>query len=326
MLAANVGGDTPLPQDGVIQITFDRYLNPLTANRQGVTLVDELGNIPGGPPIVEYDPVTRVVTISNPSPGAPWLQVGVIYKVEFPIATDEAGSFGLRAIDDATIDPATKPLTFQAAPPTGISPTPPTIDFCADVFPIFAATRASTNEVKGACTAVACHASGQSAAQGLVLETPDGIRATTIGVEAVEATTAALSTPLPPQAAFPTGMPLVDPGDPGDSYLLYKLLLPDSNGVPSASGTSVPYTACRPITAPFYYGPGAGFASADEQARLAEHVVGRRMPWGDWNAQAHAFGTGGGTPLTLDEIERIRLWIQEGAEIDDCSTCPATMP
>jgi predicted DNA-binding protein (UPF0251 family) len=35
------------------------------------------------------------------------------------------------------------------------------------------------------------------------------------------------------------------------------------------------------------------------------------MPWGQ-------------TPLTIDEMERIRLWIAEGAEVDDCTTCPTT--
>jgi hypothetical protein len=326
VLAANVSGQIPLPQDGVIQVAFDRYLNPLTANRQGVTLLDENGFVPGGPPIVQYDPVARMVTISNPTPGKPWLVVGQFYKVVFPVATDEAGSFGLRSIDDATIDPSTKAITFQVAAPTGSPPTLPTIDFCTDVFPIFAARRASTTATKGVCTNAACHAAGGTAAQGLVLETPDDIRRTAIGVQAVETTTAALSTPLPPQPAFPVGMPIVDPGDPGDSYLLYKMLLPDQNGVPSADGVSVPYTACRPVTAPFFYGPGAGFASADEQARLAAHVVGRRMPWGDWDDATHSFGSGGGTPLTFDELERIRLWIQEGAEVDDCSNCPATLP
>lgn len=314
----------------MIEITFDRYLNPGTANRQGVELVDENGFVPGGPPIVQYDPVTRVITISNPTPGKAWLAVGQFYKLVFPVATDDGGPFGLRAIDGATIDPSTKTITFEVAAPTGNPPVLPAIDFCADVFPIFAAKRTSTFATKGACTNGACHAAG-TGATGVVLETPDEIQRTLIGIEAAETATAANTTPLPPQAAFPVGMPLVDPGDPGNSYLLYKLLLPDQNGVPSARGASIAYTTstsagCKAVTAPFDYGPVAAFASADEGARLAAHVVGRRMPWGDWDDATQSFTLGGGTPLTLDEIERVRLWIQEGAEIDDCASCTATMP
>jgi hypothetical protein len=120
-------------------------------------------------------------------------------------------------------------------------------------------------------------------------------------------------------------MPIIDPGNPGDSYLIYKLLLPDEDGsIPDAGGASISYTPCASgsVTPPFDYGPG-GFASADEAARLTAHVQGRRMPWGDFQA-------GGGvdvhaTPLTLDEIERIRLWIAQGAQVDDCA-CAATSP
>jgi len=282
--------------------------------------------VPGSPPIVTYDPVVRVVTISNPSPGKPWLEVGQFYTLVFPVATDDGGPFGLRAIDDATIDPATKAIAFQVAPPNGSPPVVPTIDFCVDVFPIFAAKRDPF--MRGACTASGCHAGDNTAAEGLVLAKPDEIRRTAIGVLAAETANSALTTPLPPQAAFPVGMPIIDPGDPGNSYLLYKLLIPDLNGVPSASGTSFAYAcAGASITPPFDYGIAAGFASADEQARLSNYVVGRRMPWGDYTGDPlHPFTLGGGTPLTLDEIERIRAWIAQGAEIDECpDNCP-TIP
>lgn len=329
VVAANVGTQTPLPQDGVIQIAFDRYLSPLSVNRQGVGLRDLFGGAPASP-IIQYDPVTRVVTLSNPNPGQPWLDVGKSYEVVFPIATEEAGSFGVRAIDNATMDPATQPLGFVIAPPTGNPPSAPTIDFCRDVFPLFAATNTVTPNVGGRCTNVACHGIGNAdnpytAATGLVLSIAEGIRHTAIGVAASEATTGAPSTPLAPQFVFPAGMPIIDPGNPGDSFLIYKLLLPDEDGsVPDAGGASIPYTSCGPITPPFDYGPGASFASADEATRLAAHVPGRRMPWGDFDAgtiDTHA------TPLTLDEIERIRLWIAQGASVVDCpSTCPSKTP
>jgi hypothetical protein len=331
VVSANVGPQTPLPQDGVIQITFDRYLSPLSVNRQGVALRDLFGGAPDSP-IVQYDPVTRVVTMSNPNPGQPWLEVGKTYEVFFPIATSEAGSFGLRAIDNATMDPATQPLGFSIAPPTGNPPALPKIDFCTDVFPLFTAKYADPSFANfgGRCTNRSCHATQTgdatySAATGLVLSSPEGIRHTALGVAAAETTTGGTSTSLSPQFVFPAGMPIIDPGNPGDSYLIYKLLLPDEDGsVPDAGGASISYTPCSgSITPPFDYGPGASFASPDEAARLSAHVQGRRMPWGNFLA-------GGdidlqATPLTLDEIERIRLWIAQGAQVDDCS-CLATSP
>ena len=331
VVAANVSPQTPLPQDGVVQIAFDRYLSPLSVNRQSVGLRDLFGGAPNSP-IVQYDPVTRVVTMSNPNPGQPWLEVGHSYEIVFPIATSDPASFGIRAIDNAPMDPATGPLGFAIAPPTGNPPASPKIDFCNDVFPLFAARYQDPNlgNVGGRCTNIACHGTGSgsatyAAATGLVLNSAEGIRHTALGVQAAETTTGALSTPLAPQLVFPAGMPIIDPGNPGDSYLLYKLLLPDEDGsLPDAGGASTSYTpSCGSVTAPFDYGPGASFASPDEAARLAAHVPGRRMPWGDFDAGAidtHA------TPLTLDEIERIRLWITQGAQVDDCSACQATIP
>ena len=310
-------------------MTFDRYLNPLSVNRQGVTIVDEFGNVPTTP-IVQYDPVTRVVTLLNPTPGAKWLEVGQFYKLVFPVSQPDADTLGLRAIDGATIDPETPPIGFAVIAPLSppLPPGEPTIDFCADVYPLFQAHTFSATQ--GACANANCHGvAGQEPllvpAMGLDLQSEEGIRHTAIGVAASE-TSGAQTTPLSTQPSFAVGMPIIAPNDPGDSYLLYKLLLPDENGVPSARGTSVPYTACKPVTPPWDYGPSADFASQDEAARLAAKIPGRRMPWGDFDPSTTSFGVHGGTPLTLDEIERIRLWIQQGAEVDDCvaRACQAT--
>lgn len=333
VIAANVGLGTPLPQDGVIAITFDRYLNPGTVNRQGVALRDEFGNPPACgstpfcDPLVDYDPVTRVVRLSNPNPGQPWLQVGVPVQVIFPVATEEAGSLGLRAIDGASIDPTQTPLAFTIAPPTGNPPQAPKIDFCADVFPIFGGLRPGTGS-RGVCSNAACHGTQSeapvlSAAQGLVLESEDGIRFTALGVPAEEAATGAITTATSPSPAFPSGMPIIDPGNPADSYLIYKLLLPSSG---ARASLSLAYTlACsKTVTGAFDYGPSASLASDDETNRLAAHVTGARMPWGDLDDAGLAFHFPG-TGLSIDDIERIRLWISQGAEVDDCSQCLGTL-
>ncbi len=320
VIAANVGPTTTLPIDGAIQIAFDRYLNPSTVNRQGIGLRDTFGNAPDSP-IVDYDPITRVITLLNPNPSQPWLTVGTPYEVVFPLATNEAGSFGLRAIDGATIDPTTQPIAFSASAATGTPFAPPHIDFCSDVMPIFRAVR--KDGIEGACGSASCHGIPEGklfSAQGLVLDTEEGIRHTAIGVQAEEATTAGTTTPLASQSVFPVGMPIIDPGNPGDSFLIYKLLK-DDYGVPDASGITLRYDIldCGAIPVAQDYpgtpvtdlGPASSdqhFATPDEGARLANLVVGRRMPWGD-------------KALSIDEMERIRLWIAQGAVVDDCSAC-----
>lgn len=328
MIAANVGVNTPLPNNGVIKVAFDRYINPLTMNRQGIGLRDLFGNAPDSP-IIQYDPVTRTASISNPGKDPNWLIEGATYELSFPIATDEAGSFGLRAIDGATMDPTTPKIAFTvgAALDAGTTdagtppPQVPTIDFCKDIYPLFAAPYANPQEqyVQGMCSNASCH-SGSSAATGLRLDLPEGIRHTAIGVEATEATTAALSVPITAQNSFPVGMPIIDPGDPGHSFLMYKLLLPDVNGAPDGTGAGFSYTlTCGNVTPAFDYGPNPHLASPDEATRLAQYVHGRRMPWGDPTPPS-TFTTNGGTPLTLDELERISAWIQQGAPVAD--NCP----
>lgn len=328
VVAANVGLGTPLPQDGVIAITFDRYLNASTVNRQGVALRDEFGNAPDSP-LVDYDPVTRVVRLSNPNPGQAWLQVGTPYQLQFPIPGAEAGAFGLRAIDGATFDPTAGAIGFTVSAPTGNPPQDPKIDFCADVFPLFAAQR--TNASRGLCSNKACHGTQTldpqlSAAMGLVLESEDGIRHTALGVLAEEAATNALTTASSPQATFPSGMPIIDPGNPANSYLIYKLLLPPQANDLTTVAPPLAYTltCSKTVTAPFDYGPSASFASADESARLAVHVIGRRMPWGSLDNSGPDYSQPA-AQMSLDDIERIRLWITQGAIVDDCSTCQAQL-
>jgi hypothetical protein len=318
VVAANVGVNKAMPANGVIQIAFDRFLSPATVNRQGVGLRDKFGNAPNSP-IVDYDPITRTMTLSNPNPGQDFLVVGQSYELVFPIATADGGPFGLRAIDGATMDPVAPILgttattiDFPVGPDSANLPTIPPIDFCSDIMALFNAP-SQGSPVVGACASSGCHGSKDKldTAMGLALKTEEGIRHTAIGVEAIETTTAAQSTALPSQATFPVGMPIITPGDPGSSYLLYKLLA-SSDFIATKTPRSQ-YTSCNTITGPFDYGPSPNLPTADEAARLSDLIQGRRMPWND-------------QPLTIDEMERIRAWILQGARVDDCSLCYASMP
>jgi hypothetical protein len=119
-------------------------------------------------------------------------------------------------------------------------------------------------------------------------------------------------------------MPIIDPGDPAHSYMIYKLLMPDANGAPDGTGAGFSYATspgCAPRAAPFDYGPNPNLASPDEATRLAQFVHGRRMPWGD-PTQGNTFTNTGGTPLTLDELERISVWILQGAPVTACALAP----
>ena len=98
-----------------------------------------------------YDPVARVVSLSNPSTKPTWLTPGATYTLSIGVAAagDYTGGTGPRAIDSATL---TAPVveTFQAVTPA--TPTPGAdraVDFCDDVLPIFQ-LRCSAGECHGA--------------------------------------------------------------------------------------------------------------------------------------------------------------------------------
>lgn len=119
------------------------------------------------------------------------------------------------AIDGATLALGQlRRFEFFAGPPTGAPFAEPKVDFCADVLPIFQAK----------CASPTCHGDGGQAAAGLVLTTPAGVAKTAIGVVARGAdTTGRSGAPESEGEVFGVGMPLVAPGNPASSWLLYKV-------------------------------------------------------------------------------------------------------
>ena len=109
------------------------------------------------------------------------------------------------------------------------------------------------------------------------------------------------------------------PEDPGNSWLLYKVLL----APPPVAPPSVPFTplvcAKGGAVAPEYRPRAEGITPAPdarEQQVLRDAVLGREMP----------FPNGGrdyaNLPLTFAEREVLRLWIRDGARVpDDCGSC-----
>jgi hypothetical protein len=321
-----------VPADGVIQIAFDRYLLPATITRQSYVIVDNT-NTPLESLALKtvYDPVARTVTIVGPEgPGRPWLTPDQSYKLILPIPRDPQSDLGgFRAIDRSPLhDQQKREFVFRAGQPTRLKLYEPTVDFCADVLPIFVTK----------CSDPSCHGPSDSAASSLVLGTSEGVRVTALGRVAQGSNTAArANTPEPTPSQFGANMEIIKPGDPGSSWLIYKLELARQ---PVVDAGPKPEILCTPPEgAPSIPGPAAPFGTlaparteADEieRAILNDYVLGREMPYpylpsvyvppspspAAPNPTAYYY-----TPLDFQERERIRIWIARGAEIRECGGC-----
>ena len=306
MLGANVGTNKPLPANGSIQLAFNRYLLPITVTRQAITITP-VGGSPLEPPIVTYDPVARTVTIKSPlQDGAskPWLVEGQSYRVTVKIPSD-ADKGGLLSLDGAPVAEPTS-VQFLVGPP-GLPFVEPKVRLCEDVLPILAAK----------CSGSGCHSDGGgTAASSLVLDTTIGLKGTALGRAAQGSTTGGTARPLAPGRVFGINMPLVDPGNPGNSWLLYKMLLAP---LPKP-GRPISYTCTVPLAPPVVYTPNGPYSEAPtdlETAVLQDYVPGREMPY----PVAGAATIYEQLPLTFNERELVRLWIAQGADVPDCQGC-----
>lgn len=314
LVAANVGPDRRLPPDGDILLTFDRLLLPATITRQAFLVYDAFGNAQS--PTVKYDPVTRLVTLANPQrDGSAWLRPDQPYTIVFPIAEGEDDSFGVRAIDRATFDPASPTrlgfLTTLAA--EGRREEPPAMRFCTDVLPLF----------EKHCSSPSCHgpplASGNSrAASGLLLSTPKGLWNTAIGRVANASNTGPRALEAPPSREFGLDMPIIAPGNAGSSFLLYKMLIaqPAPPGGLPAQRLKCDGSNGTPPHAPFE--PPIPFLalSEEERERLTDRVTGNVMPY-----PARPGSEDRTNNLSEAELLRISAWIAQGAHVEECGAC-----
>lgn len=313
LLGANVGPNMNLPANGAIQLAFDRYLLPGTETRQSAVLTP-VGAGSVTPAIVTYDPVARVVTLASPNPeGAPWLTEGQSYKVTLPVPTEENPGFGFRAIDGAPLE-APITLQFLVARPSAAGFAEPTVSFCDDVAPLFAKK----------CAGNTCHGGSGSAAAGLVLTTSKGLVGTAFRVAQGANTGGAArassgASPNEPLRPFGIDMALIAPGNPGQSWLLYKTLLAP---LPTVKVTDRRYTCDgsygTPLTS-FSLPPGATPAPSDrELAVLRDHVLGVEMPF---PPPGQVAPNAENQPLTFEEREVLRLWIAQQARVVECGAC-----
>lgn len=292
-------GCTPADSDcGVatntfIRLRFDRPLLPSTAVRQALRVYT--GRPENGAPAMtpRYDVLTRELTFYFNGRLLP----KVLYQVE--LLADEENPAFLRAYDGAPL--AREDVRERWSFMTGAAGDPafdfPTVEQEPTCDDILARLNASCG---GGC----CHG-GESPAMGLRLTDLDALRATAIGKVARQTDLGdRIGVPLTDPARFGVGMPVIDPGNPHNSYLLYKLLLSPRNLEPCRSPDCEPFTAL----------PGAERCRAPSEAErvlLAEWFVqGAPMPLDP------APGCAMSEPSAFDcaTFQALARWIERGAD------------
>ncbi len=221
-------GSTQALANTRIELVFDRYLDPRTVARQAVCLrsdpnpVESAEDCEGGILLnVTYDPAGRVVTYYVDPGQTPSLLPAATHYLTVYGAQSEGGGF--RAFDGARLEER-RELFFQVVDPGGLEPQlPPVVDD---------ATCEQTATSFGVCAS--CHirrpeatpdAPANEPPAGLELDSLE--RALATGTRAahggsVGATGNQLGAKTPDKLG--AGMPVLSPGDPGNSYLVYKML------------------------------------------------------------------------------------------------------
>jgi len=253
-----------------LELRFDRYLLPSTAIRQSVAIYtgnEDLG-VFAQP---EYDLVERVLVYKLPA--GTKLEPGVRYTVEV-LTPKEEDADGFRAFDGAALEEGEVPLTFdfrtRKIPSEFSAKAPNPYSDCDTMLEALA---------RAGCSSNSCHG-GDAARMGLRLDNWQGVDQTAIGAVAHQTDTGTGNVlENPPRMGV--NMPIVDPGRPENSYLMYKLLRNPSNfsGNPEVDCTKSVHNVPLPSgTCPE--------PSAAESQRLASYFVrGLPMPYNDRSAE-----------------------------------------
>lgn len=290
-MECTAAADCGVPVDVQLEFRFDRYLRPNTATRQSVRLYAADTPVFLEP---EYDPVERVV-IYRQSPGTE-LVPGIVYTVELPKPDVDETGFGFRAYDGAGLRDGNVPLTFRFRTSAARQGRPtPEMPSCEQVLELFGSARAG-------CARSDCHGTADTSGRALDLSTAEGLLRTAIGRTAHETETGTTSGEVAVNPdRFGVAMPVIARRSAGASYLLYKLLRQPENFRTADGQTCV---SRHTVELP----PGDCLFSEPESERLADaFVVGAAMPP---PGEPHA--------VTLEDLERLRRWINQGASMDGC--------
>jgi hypothetical protein len=226
---------------------FDRFLNPATVSRQAIRLYSgDPNGSPASPPFeVTYDPIERVVEYRTPSGYA--LEPATLYELELVVA-DSPESSGIRAIDGAPLAEGDLPLRVVFV--TGDEQ----VTSITDEAPNCDEIVGNADAVLKTCTGSACHRKGGNvvgqlavgdAPHSLWLDTPSHFSLTAVSRIARQTETGDQSGGVAAERSprFGVRMALVDPHNPGGSYLMYKLLRNLRNFEPCPADATSPTCA-----------------------------------------------------------------------------------
>jgi hypothetical protein len=278
-----------VPIDAPLELRFDRFLLPTTAVRQSIVYYTGRSRNavvldPSLPELTPtYDPIERVVRFTLPERAT--LVPNTLYTVEFPVAGVPAApprdvpvlAWGFRAFDGAPLDEqGIRRISFRTGEHrrAATAVAPPT---CDDVLSIFHCEGRGC--IPGEVGCATCHLDDGHAPHGLVLTGGETLRQTAIGRVAHQTETGS-TTGVPLEAAerFGSGMPVIDPLRPENSYLLYKLLIGASAYDSRTGDTSrcSDYSVALPSEPT---GDRCPAPPAEELARLRSwFVIGEPMP------------------------------------------------
>ncbi len=297
-----------VPRQKALRFRVSRLVRSTSVIRQSILVTPgttdaETGAIPAGVVFFEprWDPYDRVVTFEL-SPGDRWIP-STLYSVTLLLPNDPSSIPGLRALDGTPLE---APVSFEfmsgesvSDPQLDVDDTWPAVDFCQG-----APDRglpAVRDVFRSSCAAAGCHgwSAGAGPMMGLDLATSDGILSTAIRVTARQTLRGpGGGAPDPNPPTFGDSMPRIDPGNPGNSYVFYKLLINAGSYPDDLQGT--------PAAGPWLGDlPADATVPLDEIERMRELIVqGSPMP------------TQGS--LRPDAMRAVMTWIAQGAELKDC--------
>ena len=303
-----------------IELKFDRYMLPPTATRQALCLRSLSGTVTNindctGNVLLHpaYDPVRRVVTYyQDASQGAVLVQDQTYFLTVLP----GSGASGFQAFDGVALD---KSYSFSFTPtpaPANTAMEAPSTDpgYC-DASPCLTTMGDCRRAASALQNCDRCHTQNATAdadgktplppAMNLLLTDADsraavaGLAATAIGKVAQETQEGgAAQHPSDHPRRFGVSMQIIAPNDPGESYLLYKIL----------SASRFPLDPSDP----------ADSLAAGESDRLRLSVVtGVPMP------ATSVFSEGVYMDATsaagwFADVEHLSLWIAAGAQLQTC--------
>ena len=253
-----------VPIDGDIILRFDRYLKPSSAVRQSIAVYT--GSPVNGIGLLrpEYDVIERVVLYRLTAP----LEPGTLYTLEL-LTPSDTSPFGFQAFDGGLLEPRVLPIKFNFFTRRSREPSErvplEVVPSCERVIDLLQ---------EAGCAAANCHA-GEARSMGLGLDSEAAFAATAIGQVAHQTEIGpSADHPLRNPDRFGLQMPIIDPGQPANSYLLYKVMRAEKSFWLDAADPA--WCATR---YPVALGPTCLKPPESELARLREWFVrGEPMP------------------------------------------------